>query len=225
MLSDNDPLVAGFFTVNGGIDIDNTAVPLGKLGDLHSCAVRDLPVQAPQELLPDDLRHHLPLRLIGGGILREQERTGLGILFAYRQQFLHAVPGLRGNGNNRVKGRRFGVDIHDLQKLILFHGINLIDNQNAGAAAGLNLLDQAFFLGPDGGDGLYHQQGKIHIRDGFPGHIHHEISQLGSGPVEARRIHKDKLGFPTGENAADPVSGGLRLIGNNGDLLPHQVVC
>ena len=37
-------------------------------------------------------------------------------------------------------------------------------------------------------------------------------------------IHKNKLGILPGDDAADPVAGGLGLIGNDGDLLANQVI-
>ena len=42
LLTDDDALVAGTLAVNGGIDVDDTAVPLRELGDLNSSAVGNL---------------------------------------------------------------------------------------------------------------------------------------------------------------------------------------
>ena len=46
LLADDDPLVAGLLTVDGGVHVDDAAVPLRELRDLHRRAVGDLLVQA-----------------------------------------------------------------------------------------------------------------------------------------------------------------------------------
>ena len=86
LLANNNTLMAAAFAVNGGIDVDYAAVTLREPGDFHSSAVRDFLLKAPQKFFTDDLSHDLTLRLIRGYILREQERSFLGILTALLQQ-------------------------------------------------------------------------------------------------------------------------------------------
>ena len=43
----------------GHVQVNNPGIPLGELGHLDGRPVWDLLVQIPQQLLPDDLRHHL----------------------------------------------------------------------------------------------------------------------------------------------------------------------
>ena len=224
LLADNNALVAGLLAVNGGIQVDDAIVSLGELGDLHSGAVGNLLVQAPQQLFPDDLCHDLPLRLIGCHILREQEGAFLGVLAAHGKQFLYPVSGFGGDGHNGLKIRRLGVFGDDLQQGVLLHGIDLVDDQNGRAAACLNFFNQALLLRANGGNGLYHQQRQVHIRNRFLSYVHHIVAQLGSGPVEARGVDEDVLGVALGDDAADAVSGGLGLIGNDGDFFTYQVV-
>ncbi|CAN4022535.1 TIGR04076 family protein, partial [Dysosmobacter welbionis] len=103
LLADNDPLVAGLLTVDGGVHVDDAAVPLRELRDLHRRAVGDLLVQAQQQLLPQDFPHHLPLRLVRRHPVREQLRAFLGILPQFLHQILQAAAGVGGDGDDRVK--------------------------------------------------------------------------------------------------------------------------
>ena len=216
--------MAGLLTVDGGVNIDDAVVPLGEFCDFHGGSVGNLPIEAPQELFPDDLRHDLPLGLVGGDILREEERAFHCVFFADRQQILHTISRLGGNGNNGIEACLLGIDRNHFQQLLLLHGIDLIDGKNRRTVAALDFLQQTLLLGTDGGDGLHHQNGQIHIGNGIPGHIHHIVAQLGAGAMVAGGIHKDKLGVFPGDDAADPVSGGLGFIGNDGDLFADQKV-
>ena len=42
--------------------------------------------------------------------------------------------------------------------------------------------------------------------------------------MQARGVQQHKLGILTVHHAVDPVAGGLGLVGDDGDLLPHQGV-
>ena len=50
-LADDDALVALFFAVNGHVHVDDAVIALGKLRDLDGRAVRDLLIEAQQQLL------------------------------------------------------------------------------------------------------------------------------------------------------------------------------
>ena len=104
----------------------------------------------------------------------------------------------------------------------MLQGVRLVDDQHRGALQSLDAVHQLPFRLPDVGNGLHQQHNRIHIGHRLPHHVDHIISQAGTGLVEARGIHKDKLTLPPGEYAADAVAGGLRLIGDDGHLLPHQ---
>ena len=73
LFADDNTLMAGLFTVDRGIDIDDTVVPFCKGGDLHCGSVGDFLIQIPQQLFADDLGHDLLFGLVGGHIVREQE--------------------------------------------------------------------------------------------------------------------------------------------------------
>ena len=118
-----------------------------------------------------------------------------------------------------------GIDSHHFQQLFLFNGIDFIDHQHRRRATGRNLANQLLLLGTDVGDGLHQQEGGVHVSHGFLHHVDHIVAQLGSGLVESGGVQEHQLRLPAGQNAADPVAGGLGLIGYNGDFFPHNGVC
>ena len=216
--------MAGLFAVNGSIQVDDAVVTLGEGGDLHSSTVGDLLFQAPQQLLTDDLCHYLALGLVGGDIIGEQERRFNGVLLAFGHQCVHAVAGAGGNGNDGIEMICLRIGGNDLQQLILFYSVDLIDHQDHGGALCTQLLQKHLLLGTYGGDGFYHQQGHIHVSDGVLHSVDHVVAQLGLRLVETGGIHKDELGVFLGDDAADTVTGGLGFIGHDGDLLAYQVI-
>ena len=216
--------MAGLLAVDGGIQIDDAVVPLGELVNFHCRAMGNLPVKAPQQLLPDDFCHHLTLRLVGGDVLREQEGAFHRVLLAHSQQILHTVAGLGRNGHDCLEIRLLGINADNFQQLFLFHGVNLVDGKHHRAMVCLDFLEQSFLLGPQGSNWLHHQNGHIHIGNGFLGHIHHVVAQLGAGAMIAGGIHKDELGIVRGDNAPDAVAGGLGFIGYDCNFLPHQEI-
>ena len=76
MLADDDALVAVLFAVNGHIHVDDAVVALGKLRDLDGRAVRDLLIEAQQQLFAHELGADLLFGHIGDHIVREQLRSG-----------------------------------------------------------------------------------------------------------------------------------------------------
>ena len=76
-----------------------------------------------------------------------------------------------------------------------------------------------FFVRGDGdGD-------EIHVGVGVFDYFVESFPQEGAGPVQAGRVHHDDLGVVAVDDAADGVPGGFRLVGGDGDFLPHQGVC
>ena len=70
--------------------------------------------------------------------------------------------------------------------------------------------------------GFHHQQGGVHLLGGFVDGFHHPVPQLALGGVETRGIHEDKLALALGQDADDPVPGGLGLGGHDGNLFPNE---
>ena len=184
----------------------------------------DLTVQAPQELFPDDLCHHLALRLVGSHTSREQMGALLGKLGTLLQKRLDPFPGLGAERNHCGKLHLFGIPGNDRQKRVLLHSINLVDYQNHRFPGLAQLLQQRLLLGAQVCNGFHHQKDGVHLGHRLPGDIHHVIAQLGPGLMKPGGIHKNKLSFAPVYNAADAVPGGLGFVRYNGHLFPHQPV-
>ena len=226
MLADDDALVAGLFAVDGHVQINDAAVPLGKPRHLHRRAVGDLLVQTLQHLLPHDLRAHLSVRLVGGHAVREQLRPLLGVVLQLRQQLLQTVAGACGEGDNGVEPVVYfavGGD-HRQQVLLFLHGVDLVDAQHHRKLFLLNAPQQNALRLAHMGDGLHQQQRALHGAETFPHHLHHVVAQTAAGLVQARRVQQHELGVAPVHHAVDAVAGGLGLLGYNGDLFAHQRV-
>ena len=227
MLADDDALVAGFFAVDGHVQVDDAGVlPLGEAGHLHRRAVGDLLFQAQQHFLPDNLGADLGVGLVGGHAVGEQLGAFRGIGLQLGHQVLQAVAGPGGDGDDgveAVKGLAVGRD-HRQQVVLLLHGVDLVDAQHAGQVLLPDALEQDLLRLPHMGDGLHQQQGGLHLLQALPHHLHHIVPQPGTGLVQARGVQQHKLGILPVHHAVDPVAGGLGLVGDDGDLLPHQGV-
>ena len=218
--------MAGFLAVNGHIQVDNAAVPLGKPGHLHRRAVGDLFFQTQQHFLPHNLSAYLPVRLIRGHAIGEQLRPLLCIARKQSQQLLQSIPGPGGNGHNGGKPVVcFAVGGNHRQQVVLFgHGVNFVDAQNARQLLLLNTLQQNLLRLAHMSNRLHQQQRTLHICQAFPHHLHHIISQPGAGLVQAGGVQQHKLGVPPVHHAVNAVAGGLGLVGYDGNFLPHQSV-
>jgi hypothetical protein len=71
---------------------------------------------------------------------------------------------------------------------------------------------------------VYHDQQHVGVGHGAAGHGHHVLAQLVPGLVHPRRINENDLMLRPGEHPQQPMAGGLRLLGDDGHLLPHQGV-
>ena len=186
LLADDDALVAGLFAVDGGVHIHHAGIPLREFGDLHGGAVGDLLIQAEQQLLPDDLAHHLPLRLVAGLSVREQLGALLGVLTQLMHQIVQSAAGVGGDGNDGVKpipGLIVGRD-HRQQRGGL-HGVDLVDTEDAGNLFLLDALDQGLLRATHMSDGLHQQKGTVHVGETGGDDLDHIVPQGGLGLVEA----------------------------------------
>ena len=204
--------------------VDDIVVPLGESGHLHGGTVGNLLVQVAQQFLPDNLRHDLPLGLVGDHIVGEQLGSLGNPLGQQVQQFFHTLPGFGGNGHDGVPVVGGAIHGHHRQQLFLLDGVNLIDDQHGGGAQGLDAADELLFGGADAVHRLHQQHHAIHVRHGLAHHLHHVVAQTSAGLVQTGGVHKDELGVTPVEHRTDAVTGGLGLGGDNGDLLPHQGV-
>ena len=88
----------------------------------------------------------------------------------------------------------------------------------------LDLVDELPLGAAHVGDGFHQQKDAVHVGHALLHHVHHVVPQAVGRLVEAGGVHEDELTVPTGENGADAVAGGLGLVADDGDLLPHQGV-
>ena len=120
----------------------------------------------------------------------------------------------------KVIGR--AVDSHDLKELGLVHGVYFIDNEHCRCAGLAQTLDKRLLLRADRPDGLDKKEHAVNIRNALTDDVHHIVAKPCARLVKARSVHEHKLSFAALYNGGDPVSGGLRLIGNDGDLLADK---
>ena len=217
--------MAGLFAINRRIHVDDAGIPLGELRDLHRGAVGDFLIQAQQQLLPHDLAHHLPFRLIAGLAIGEELRSFLGVFAQLLHQIIQTAAGMGRDGNDGVKAvPNLIVCRNHRQQLRRLHGVNLVDAQHAGNPLFPNAVNQGLLRRAHMGNGLHQQQCAVHVGKAGGHHLDHVLAQGGTGLVEAGRIHQDILGILPVHHTVDPVPGGLGLVGDNGHLLPHQGV-
>ena len=225
LLADDDALVAGLFAVDDSPHVDNSGVPLGEFRNLHGGAVGNLLVQAEEQLFPEQLPHHLPLRLVGGLPVREELGALLGVFPQLRHQLVQTAAGTGGNGDDGVEAvPSLVIGRDDRQQLRRFHGVDLVDAQDTVQLFLPDALDQGLFRSAHMGDRLHQEQGAVHVGEAGGDDLDHVVSQGGLGPVEARGVQKNKLGVLPVDHAVDAVPGGLGLVGDDGDFLAHQGV-
>ena len=128
-----------------------------------------------------------------------------------------------------------GDDIHEVHKVligrddrqqrVLFHGIDLVDDQNRRNLCFPDLLNQLLLLRADVCDRLNQQNDGVDVDDGLIDDVDHIIAQLCARPMEARRVDKHQLRIAAVDDGADAVARGLRLMRNNCNFLTHERVC
>ena len=156
--------MAALFTVDGGVHVDDAGIPLGELRDLHRRAVGDLLVQAQQQLLPQDLPHHLPLRLVAGLSVREQLGTLLGVFPQFLHQVIQAAAGVGGDGDDGIKAvPGIAVGGNHRQQRRRLHGVDLVDAEDAGNLLLPDPVNEGLLRPAHMGDRLHQQQGAVHV--------------------------------------------------------------
>ena len=80
------------------------------------------------EFFPDDLGADLPLGLVGDHVFGEELGTLGQIGRQEVQQLLHPLAGLSGDGDDGLEVVGGLVGLHDGQKLLLLHRVDLVDD-------------------------------------------------------------------------------------------------
>ena len=222
--ADDNAFVALSLTIDHRVDGHQTILPLLPFFDFHRHAVRYFLVQLLKHFFPDDLGYQLAFRLIGDHLLGKQGRRGHTQLFQLPEQFLLAFPGAGAEGDDGGKVVGLPIKRHHFQQFFFFHGVDLVDHQDAGHLLPFDPVDEHLLRDPDAGHRLHQQNSGIHIGHRFVDHLHHKVAQSIFGFMQAGGIQKHHLIRILAEHAGDPITGGLGLVAHNGHLGPAQGV-
>ena len=192
--------------------------------DLHRYAVWHFLIQIEQQLFPDDLSDQLALGLVGHHAVGKQLRRFKAHFLQFFHQDVQAIagPGADRDHSLELMGLSIGGD-HGQQGL-LFHRIDLVDDQHCGQVVFLDLVQQHLLRNTDACHRLHQQQCSVHVRHSIGDDLHHIIAQPGLWLVQAGGIQKDHLAIVPVKNAGDPGAGSLGLIRNDGHLAAAQGV-
>ena len=187
--------------------------------------MRNFLFEVPQQLFADDLGHDLLFGHIGRNALREHERPRLCKALADLHQAVQPVVPLCADGNDVRKVQQILIGRNNRQQRFLFHGIDLVDDQNRRNLCFPDLLNQLLLLRADVCDRLNQQNDGVDVGHGLIDDVDHIIAQLCARSMEARRVDKHQLCIAAVDDGADAVARGLRLMRNNCDFLTHERVC
>ena len=172
-----------------------------------------------------DLRTDRTLRLIGNRILVIKLRTIRKILKNRINHVIHILSAKGGSRNNLREIINLAVGIDKLQHLIFFHGINFIDHKNHRCLDFFQLFYNVLFPRTDKITRLHQPQYDIHLVQCLFCNIYHIFTKLIFCFVNSRRVKKNDLStLHIRIHGLDPVSGCLRLIGCDCNLLSDQTV-
>ena len=100
----------------------------------------------------------------------------------------------------------------------------LLMTRTARDAALFDLFDQALLGGANLRARLDHEHRDIDLCDRVGHNLDHELTQRGARLVQTGRVQKDKLAVILAEYAGNARACGLRLVGNNGNLIANQFI-
>ena len=186
--------------------------------------MRHFALQVAQHFFADNLRDELPFRLIAQHIIRKQLRAFDGKFFKFFKQDVAVFAGLCGQRNHGVPCMCLRICGDDSQQILIFYGVNLIDDEHGRHPILLHALHQFLFCRTDVRHRIDNHRSNIHICYGIIDDFYHVIAQTGTRLVQTRRVLKDKLTVSLGHNTGDARARRLRLIGHNGNLCADQPI-
>ena len=186
--------------------------------------MRNFLFEVPQQLFADDLGHDLLFGHIGRNALREHERPRLCKALADLHQAVQPVVPLCADGNDVRKVQQILIGRDDRQQRFLFHGIDLVDDQNGRNLCFPDLLNQLLLLRADVCDRLNQQNDGVDVGDRLVDDVHHVVAELRARAMEARGVDEDELRIAAVDDGADAVARGLGFMGYDGDLLADERV-
>ena len=181
-------------------------------------------IQTSKGLFADHLRNDLAHGLVRNGVLVIEGIAVGKILKDTLDQFVRVLTP-QGRDRNDFREIIFlAVGIDAGKKLLLLYGIHLVDHKDHGGFRLLKLLDDVPLTCADKGRGLHEPADHVHFIQRPLRHVHHIVTELILCLVNAGRIEEDDLPLLRRQDRLNAVSGGLRLIRSDGDLLPDQMV-
>ena len=192
--------------------------------DCNGNTVRDFFFQTTKGFFADQFSHDLAHRLIRHRVFIIEGLTIGQILQDTLYQSIRIVTFQRRNRNNLRKIQFLPIGIDKGQDLLLFHRIHFVYDQDNWCFRLLQLFDNVALTGSDKGSRLHQPADDVHLVQGPFRHRYHIITQLIFCLMDARRIQKNDLPFLQRQYGLNPISGRLRLIGSDRDLLPDQMI-
>jgi len=128
------------------------------------------------------------------------------------------------DGHDFLEVVKLGVALHERQKLGLLDSIDFVERQDGTRRVFLQqshskLVSMAEALG-----GVDNQHRQVALRERLANEIHHLLVKAGKRPVDSGRVHEHDLRAGPVHNAQNPIAGGLRYGGDDGNLGPNQPI-
>ncbi len=200
------------------------ALRLLELLDDHAGRVRQLIARVVEHLLADELGRQRPFGLVGEVVVGI-EWLALG---QRRQDFLlepiHAVA--RG-GRHRHDGRKLGasrVALDDRQQVRLADTIDLVQREHRWPVRLPHQIEHEPIARAGTLGDVDHQHDDVHLAQRVGGRLDHAPVHPVHRLVDARRVDEHDLPGSAVAHAHDPVTRGLRLVGDDRELLPRKSI-
>ena len=140
---------------------------------------------------------------------------------------MRSANAVAGGGGDHVDLLEIGplVELGDQgQQLLLPDQIDLVEDQDFRLRPVLQPVEQVGDAALEAGAGVDHQSDQIGVLRAAPGGGDHRPVEAALGLENARRVGEQDLGLAVDGDAHQPGAGGLRLGGDDRDLLPDQGV-
>src|ERR1700722_10264066 len=184
-------------------------------------------VQPLDQLLSGDLGRERPDRRFRDLVLREEQGPEWNHPGEAVQELRQPVAGRGADHEGLLEGKRRVQSGGELEQLRPFDEVDLVEDGEpwlAGSADRaqdrLRLLGQAHLIDLLAGVDQEHE--KVSIARGAPGGSDHRPVEAALGREQAGCVDEHELGLALCENAAHGRAGGLRLAGDDRDLLADQ---
>ena len=195
--------------------------------DLDGDGVRELVAKTAQRLLTDqlgDTRLHI---LVGGVVLRVETRAFRQVVDENVQQRVRLHTCGCGDRHDLAVGAEHVVQFEQALADGVLVGLVQFGHNAHDRRVRLRFADLVEDEAVAGADLLVRRHGKadhVDVRERVLDNVVEALAQQRARAVNPRRVHHNDLRAVAVDHAADRVARGFRLVGHDGDLLPHQRV-